>query len=34
MLLVNDDQFLLMAYINQFRKYFKVTKAENGVQAL
>lgn len=34
MLLVNDNQFLLMVYNNQFKHYFTMTTAENGYQAV
>ena len=34
LLLVNDDPFLLCAYQNQLEKYFIVTTAENGLQAV
>ena len=34
MLLVNDDQFLLMAYLNQLKPIFNIITAENGYQAV
>ena len=34
MLLVNDDQYLLMGYVNQFKPIFNIITAENGYQAV
>lgn len=34
LLLVNDEPFLLVGYMNQFKNFFVVHEAENGYQAV